>query len=86
MKTTLYIQHEKFGKVFNISFVDAIQTKIFLKMVNDAIDNGTPFRYYDVTHTLVHIPSKILNESLITTENELVTYSEQVLAKVAEVK
>ena len=55
-------------------------------MVNDAIDNGTPFRYYDVTHTLVHIPSKILNECLITTENELVTYSEQVLAKVAEVK
>jgi hypothetical protein len=86
MKTTLYIQHEKFGKIFNISFVDAIQTKLFLKMVNDAIDNGTAFRYFDVSHTLVQIPNKILNECLITTENELVTFSEQVLAKVAEIK
>jgi len=86
MKTTLYIQHEKFGKIFNIIFVDAIQTKLFLKMVNDAIDNGTAFRYFDVSHTLVQIPNKILNECLITTENELVTFSEQVLAKVAEIK
>lgn len=86
MKTTLYIQHEKFGKIFNISFVDVIQTKLFLKMVNDAIDNGTAFRYFDVSHTLVQIPNKILNECLITTENELVTFSEQVLAKVAEIK
>lgn len=86
MKTTLYIQHEKFGKIFNVSFVDAIQTKLFLKMVNDAIDNGTPFRYFDVTTTLIQIPNKILLDCLITTENELVSFSEQVLAKVAEVK
>ena len=53
-------------------------------MVNDSIDNGTAFRYFDVTHTLVHIPNKILNECLITTENEIVTFSEQVLAKVKD--
>lgn len=86
MKTTLYIQHEKFGKIFNISFFDAIQTKLFLKMVNDAIDNGTVFRYFDVSHTLVQIPNKILNECLITTENEIATFSEQVLAKVTDIK
>jgi hypothetical protein len=39
-----------------------------------------------VTDTLVHIPNKILVESLITTEMEFVTFSEQVLAKVGEVK
>jgi hypothetical protein len=86
MKTTLYIQHEKFGKILNISFVDPVQTKLFLKMVNDSIDNGTAFRYFDVTHTLIHIPNKILTECLITTENEIVTYTEQVLAKVSEIK
>jgi hypothetical protein len=69
-----------------MSFVDAIQTKLFLKLVNDAIDNGVAFRYYNVTDTLVHIPNKILVESLITTEMEFVTFSEQVLAKVGEVK
>ena len=62
------------------------ELRAVLRNIIEQIDNGTPFRYYDVTHTLVHIPSKILNECLITTENELVTYSEQVLAKVAEVK
>ena len=86
MKTTLYIQHEKLGKILNISFVDPVQTKLFLKMVNDSIDNGTAFRYFDVTHTLIHIPNKILTECLITTENEIVTYTEQVLAKVSEIK
>ena len=86
MKVTLNIQHEKFGKVLSMSFVDAIQTKLFLKLVNDAIDNGVAFRYFNVTDTLVHIPNKILVESLITTEMEFVTFSEQVLAKVGEVK
>jgi len=86
MKVTLNIQHEKFGKVLSMSFVDAIQTKLFLKLVNDAIDNGVAFRYFNVTDTLVHIPNKILVESLITTEMELVTFSDQVLAKVSEVK
>jgi hypothetical protein len=86
MKVTLNIQHEKFGKILTMSFVDAIQTKLFLKLVNDAIDNGVAFRYYNVTDTLVHIPNKILVESLITTEMEFVTFSEQVLAKVGEVK
>jgi len=86
MKVTLNIQHEKFGKVLTMSFVDAIQTKLFLKLVNDAIDNGVAFRYFNVTDTLVHIPHKILVESLITTEMELVTFSEQVLVKVGEVK
>jgi hypothetical protein len=86
MKVTLNIQHEKFGKVLTMSFVDAIQTKLFLKLVNDAIDNGVAFRYFNVTDTLVHIPNKILVESLITTEMEFITFSEQVLAKVGEVK
>jgi hypothetical protein len=86
MKVTLNIQHEKFGKVLTMSFVDAIQTKLFLKLVNDAIDNGVAFRYFNVTDTLVHIPNKILVESLITTEMEFVTFSDQVLAKVGEVK
>jgi hypothetical protein len=55
-------------------------------MVNDSIDNKTAFRYFDLSHTLYHIPYKILVECLITTETELVSYSEQVLAKVAEIK
>ena len=85
-QTTLIIQHEIFGKILSMSFSDMVQTKLFLKLVNDAIDNKTSFRYYNVTDTLIQIPIKILSECLITTENELVTFSDQVLAKVGEVK
>jgi len=85
-QTTLIIQHEIFGKILSMSFSDMVQTKLFLKLVNDAIDNGKPFRYFNVTDTLIQIPFKILSECLITTENEVMTFSDQVLAKVGEVK
>jgi len=85
-QTTLIIQHETFGKILSMSFSDMVQTKLFLKLVNDAIDNKISFRYYNVTDTLIQIPFKILTECLITTENEIMTFSNQVLAKVGEVK
>lgn len=85
-QTTLIIQHEIFGKILSMSFSDMVQTKLFLKLVNDAIDNGNAFRYFNVTDTLIQIPFKILSECLITTENEVMTFSDQVLAKVGEVK
>ena len=85
-QTTLIIQHEIFGKILSMSFSDMVQTKLFLKLVNDAIDNDKTFRYFNVTDTLIQIPFKILSECLITTENEVMTFSDQVLAKVGEVK
>ena len=85
-QTTLIIQHETFGKILSMYFSDMVQTKLFLKLVNDAIDNKTSFRYYNVTDTLIQIPFKILSECLITTENEVMTFSDQVLAKVGEIK
>ena len=85
-QTTLIIQHEIFGKILSMSFSDMVQTKLFLKLVNDAIDNVKEFRYFNVTDTLIQIPFKILSECLITTENEVMTFSDQVLAKVGEVK
>ena len=85
-QTTLIIQHEIFGKILSMSFSDMVQTKLFLKLVNDAIDNGKAFRYFNLTDTLIQFPFKILSECLITTENEVMTFSDQVLAKVGEVK
>ena len=85
-QTTLIIQHEIFGKILSMSFSDMVQTKLFLKLVNDAIDNGKSFRYFNVTDTLIQIPFKILSECLITTENEVMTFYDQVLAKVGEIK
>jgi len=81
-QTTINIYHEKIGNVFSMSITDEVQTKLFLKLVNDSIEYKETFKYFNVTDTLVHIPHNILKDCVIYTQNEVVTYTEQVLAKV----
>jgi len=83
-QTTLNIYHEVIGNVLSISFTDEVQCKLFLKLVNDSIEYGETFKYFNVTDTLIQIPSNILKNCIIFTKNETVTYTEQVLAKVSK--
>ncbi len=66
-QTTINIYHEKIGNVFSLSNTDEVQTKLILKLVNDAIGYEETFKYFNVTDTLVHIPYNILKESVLTT-------------------
>ena len=61
---TITIVNEKFGDLLNESFVDPIQFKIFLKMVDGALNLKEDLSYFDGNTFLVHIPHKILKESL----------------------
>lgn len=83
-QTTLNIYHEIIGSVLSISFTDEVQTKLFLKLVNDAIEYGETFKYFNVSDTLIQIPNGILKNCVIFTKNETVTFTEQVLAKVSK--
>ena len=83
-QTTLNIYHEVIGSVLSISFTDEVQTKLFLKLVNDAIEYGETFKYFNVSDTLIQIPNVILKNCVIFTKNETVTFTEQVLAKVSK--
>lgn len=83
-QTTLNIYHEVIGSVLSISFTDEVQTKLFLKLVNDAIEYGETFKYFNVSDTLIQIPNSILKNCVIFTKNETVTFTEQVLAKVSK--
>lgn len=86
MKTTfnhnIKIMNEKFGTLLSESFVDPIQFKIFLKMVDGALNLNQDLSYFDGNTFLVHIPSKILKESVILTNVTEISLVEQVRNKI----
>lgn len=86
IKTTfnhnIRILNEKFGTLLTETFVDPIQFKIFLKMVDGALNIGEDLSYFDGNTFLVHIPHKILKESLILTNVSEITVGEQVRNKI----
>jgi hypothetical protein len=74
--------NEKFGNLLTESFVDPTQFKIFLKMVDGALNLNEDLSYYDGNTFLVHIPFKILKDSVILTNVVEVTLSEQIRNKI----
>ena len=86
MKTTfnhtIRIMNEKFGTLLTESFVDPVQFKIFLKMVDGALNLGEDLSYFDGNTFLVHIPNKILKESVILTNVSEINLVEQVRNKI----
>jgi hypothetical protein len=74
--------NEKFGTLLTESFVDPTQFKIFLKMVDGALNLGGDLSYFDGNTFLVHIPHKILKDSVILTNVSEITISEQVRNKI----
>ena len=79
---TIRIMNEKFGNLLTESFVDPIQFKIFLKMVDGALNVGEDLSYFDGNTFLVHIPHKILKESVILTNVSEINVIEQVRNKI----
>jgi hypothetical protein len=75
------IVNEKFGTILSESFIDPTQFKIFLKMLDGALNLNEDLSFYDGKMFLVHIPNKILKESIILTNLTPITIGEQVRNK-----
>jgi hypothetical protein len=70
MKTNTYsikIENEKFGKLLHETFVDAIQFKLFLKMVQGCIELKNDLTFFNGSDFLIHVPFKYLVESIVVT-------------------
>ena len=80
-KHTINILNENFGTLLSESFVDQVQFKIFLKMVDGALNLKEDLSFYDGDMFLVHIPHKILKESIILTSMTPVSLGDQVRNK-----
>jgi hypothetical protein len=79
---TVKIQNEKFGTILNENFVDPIQFKLFLKMIQGCIELKNDLSFFNGVEFLVHIPHRILVDSIITTSLETVGVSDIVKSKI----
>lgn len=75
------IEHEKFGILLNETFIDAIQFKLFLKMINGSLTESSDLTFFNGQDFLVHIPYKFLVDSIILTNLESYSLSEHVKNK-----
>ena len=79
---TVKIQNEKFGMVLNETFVDSIQFKLFLKAIQGCIELKNDFTFFNGNEFLIHIPNRILVDSVITTSMESIGIQEIVKSKI----
>jgi hypothetical protein len=85
MKTNTYsirIENEKFGKLLHETFVDVIQFKLFLKMVQGCIELKNDLTFFNGTDFLIHVPHKYLVDSVIVTSTFDMTLADHMRSKV----
>ena len=59
------IKHETFGELLNEMFIDSIQFKLFLKMIQSSIELNNDLTFFNGSDFLIHIPIKHLKNSII---------------------
>jgi hypothetical protein len=78
---TIKIQHETLGIILNETFVNPVQFKLFLKMVNGCLNNSESLTFFNGDDFLVNIPNKILKDCIITTTVEVYTIADHIINK-----
>lgn len=84
MKTAhnIRILHDTMGEIVNETFVNYEQFSIFLKLVDGCLAHKNHFDFFNGSDYLVHIPHRILVDSVILSNiNDLVT-TEMIKSKI----
>ncbi len=82
MGFNIKVVSDKFGDLINETFMDQTQFKIFLKMVHGSLVLEEDLSFFNGDTFLVHIPSKVLKDSVIFTNVKQVSLTEQVKSKI----
>ncbi len=75
------IVNEKQGVLLDESFVNPSQFKLFLKMVQGCLAMKEDLTFFNGVDFLIHIPYRFLTDSIITTNLEFGTLTEQMVNK-----
>lgn len=78
---TIKIESEKFGVILNETFVNPVQFKLFLKMVNGCLNSDESLTFFNGEDFLVNIPNKILKDSIIITSSDIYSLADHVINK-----
>lgn len=89
MKTitqTIKVQNPNFGVILNESFIEPIQFKLFLKMVNGCFSTKSDLTFFNGQDFFIHIPFEVLKNSIINTtlQSEPYTLTELVKSKIEQ--
>lgn len=79
---TLKVINESMGVLINETFMDHIQFKLFLKAIHGSIELGHNLSFYNGDTFLIHIPNKILINSVVITSVDDISMTEQVKSKI----
>jgi len=75
------IENEKFGTLLNETFIDPIQFKLFLKMVQSCIELKNDLTFFNGTDFFIHVPFKHLVESIILTNTPQYSAADVLITK-----
>ena len=64
----ILIRHDKYDVLLNETFVNDVQFKLFLKMIQGCIELKNDLTFFNGTDFFIHLPYKHLVESIITTK------------------
>ena len=66
---SIKIFHPTLGVLNEDIYVDAVQFKLLLKMIQGCLELNNDFTNFDGVCSLTHIPSKILKECVVITKS-----------------
>jgi hypothetical protein len=78
---TIKIQHLTLGVILQETFVNPVQFKLFLKMVNGCLISKEDLTFFNGEDFLINIPFSVLKESIITTSIDSGSFTEQIINK-----
>ena len=85
MNTQTYkirIENEKFGKLLDETFIDAVQFKLFLKMINGCLELKNNLSFFNGTDFLINIPYRFLEDSIIVTSTSEYDLADHMRSKI----
>ncbi len=85
MNTVVYkirIENEKFGTLLNETFVDGVQFKLFLKMVQGCLELKNNLTFFNGTDFLINVPYRFLEDSIIATSTNEYELADHMKSKI----
>ena len=75
------ITNEAHGVILEESFVNPSQFKLFLKMIQGCLAMKEDLTFFNGVDFLIHVPYRVLVDSIIKTNLEFATLTEQFMNK-----
>jgi len=82
MTYRIRIENEKFGLLLNETFVDAIQFKLFLKMIQGCMELKNNLTFFNGVDFLINIPYKHLEDCIIVTSTNQYDLADHMRSKI----